>query len=137
MSGRPLYNMFADKPEMIGKPVKLYERSTAGWFDAKGRAHIRYHKTDILTFFDLRVDGFYRWVEINTGGWQTRSTKDRLNQFLPDYRVHQVKGEWFVRPNPLHDVLPFREGMRLPVKWKPFWTAHWGLGNTGCLESER
>jgi hypothetical protein len=137
MSGRPLYDMFADKPEMVGKPVKLYKRSTAGWIDAEGRAHIRYHKTDILTFFDLRADGFYYWVQINTGGWRTRSTKDRLHEFLKDYGIYQVKGEWFVQPYGLSQAMPFRDSMWLPVKWKPFWLPTWGASDRGLLERGR
>lgn len=34
-------------------------------------------------------------VWICDGGWQTRTTKDRLNA-LPGVRVHQAKGEWYL-----------------------------------------
>lgn len=45
---------------------------------------------------------------LQTGGWQTSTTKDRINQYSP-VRVYQRKYEWFVRINGRE--LPFMEGM--------------------------
>lgn len=47
-----------------------------------GAIAIRFHHTDILTF---RPDGS---VMINTGGWETVTTKERLNRYLPNYGIY-------------------------------------------------
>ena len=45
---------------------------------------------------------------LQTGGWQTVTTKDRINQYSP-VRVYQRKYEWFVKIN--NKEYPFMEGM--------------------------
>jgi len=45
---------------------------------------------------------------LQTGGWQTVTTKDRINQYSP-VRVYQRKYEWFVKIN--GKEFPFMEGM--------------------------
>ena len=45
---------------------------------------------------------------LQTGGWQTVTTKDRINQYSP-VRVYQRKYEWFVKIN--DKEYPFTEGM--------------------------
>jgi len=45
---------------------------------------------------------------LQTGGWQTVTTKDRINQYSP-VRVYQRKYEWFVRIN--GKEYPFMENM--------------------------
>ena len=57
------------------------------------------------------------WIELYDGGWQTATTKSRLNAVLsenglPGESVFQKNYEWFVR---LSDgtTIPFFSGMRL------------------------
>lgn len=45
---------------------------------------------------------------LQSGGWQTVTTKDRINQYSP-VRVYQRKYEWFVKIN--DKEYPFMEGM--------------------------
>ena len=45
---------------------------------------------------------------LQTGGWQTVTTKDRINQYSP-VRVYQRNYEWFVKLN--NKEYPFMEGM--------------------------
>lgn len=54
-----------------------------------GATVIRLHRTDIVQTY---VDGR---VKLNTGGWQTVTTKDRLNSFAP-CRIYSEKGVWLV-----------------------------------------
>jgi len=42
-----------------------------------GKIAVKYHATDVVTYFP---DGR---VRLNTGGWFTYTTKDRLNRFSP------------------------------------------------------
>jgi len=44
-------------------------------------------------------------VTLNSGGWQTSTTKDRINKYSP-VKVYQKKYQWF-----LSDGTPFQDGM--------------------------
>lgn len=55
-----------------------------------GAIAIRLHSTDILTYHD---DGS---VVFNSGGWQTVTTKQRMNEFGPQgWRVNSERGIWY------------------------------------------
>ena len=56
------------------------------------------------------------WMELFDGGYQSKTTKSRLNAILsafglPGEYVFQKKGEWFVQYNGF--PIPFFSGMRL------------------------
>lgn len=52
---------------------------------------IRLHQTDVVTF---HVNGT---ITLDTGGWHTVTTKDRMNTYLPgDLRVYSDRGSWFL-----------------------------------------
>jgi hypothetical protein len=51
---------------------------------------IRLHRTDVVTF---RPDGKFA---INSGGWQTRVTKNRINKYCRTIQVWALKGKWYV-----------------------------------------
>ena len=63
---------------------------------------IKLHSTYVVK---IRDDGTYT---LNSGGWQTVTTKDRINQYSP-VRVYQRKFEWFVNIN--GKEYPFIDGM--------------------------
>ena len=50
---------------------------------------IRLHRTDVVTF---RRDGS---CILNSDGWETRTTKDRMNKYAP-VSVYQVDSIWYV-----------------------------------------
>lgn len=57
------------------------------------------------------------WIELFDGGWQTVTTKSRLNAILsvhglPGEGVFQKKGQWFLNYAG-NGVIPFFSGMRL------------------------
>lgn len=54
-----------------------------------GSVDIILHNTRIVS---INADGTYR---LNSGGWHTHTTKDRMNRFSPA-RIYQHKFEWFV-----------------------------------------
>lgn len=73
-----------------------------------GKSSIRLHDTDILTFENGKVT-------LDSGGWQTVTTKQRLNRFLPSgYRITQKNFEWFVN-TPNGGKVAFSDGMTLAV----------------------
>ena len=51
---------------------------------------IRLHRTDIVTF---RPDGKFA---INSGGWNTRITKSRINKYCNTIRIWAKQGKWYV-----------------------------------------
>lgn len=51
---------------------------------------VRLHATDVVTIYS---DGSY---VLSSGGWQTVTTKDRMNGYAP-VRVSSVNREWFAR----------------------------------------
>jgi hypothetical protein len=52
---------------------------------------VKYHRTNIVVY----VPG---WMECYADGWETYTTKDRLNQLLPaGWSICQVKHRWYVR----------------------------------------
>ena len=65
---------------------------------------IKYHATDVVTY---HPDGS---MTLNTGGYQTYTTKDRFNRFTP-FRVHSIKGRWFVADD--SGSIPFVNGATL------------------------
>lgn len=50
---------------------------------------IRLHATDVLLFEPDKVT-------VQTGGWRTLTTKDRINSYAP-CTIYQAKGQWYWR----------------------------------------
>jgi hypothetical protein len=67
-----------------------------------GTVAIKLHNTYVIK---INPNGTYT---LNSGGWQTVTTKDRINQYSPR-RVYQRKYEWFVDIN--GKEYPFMDGM--------------------------
>jgi hypothetical protein len=68
---------------------------------------IRLHRTDVVTY---RPDGA---CILNTDGWQTRTTKDRINKYA-NVRVVQDNHKWFVYAPTQSSILskiPYRDYM--------------------------
>lgn len=72
-----------------------------------GLIEVVYHKTPVVGYLS------HGSIVLNTGGWLTVTTKDRINQLSP-IPVFNVKGEWFVTV--LHEgggrcITPYRDGI--------------------------
>lgn len=91
--------------QVVGKP-RVVDNNTFQYQRPDGSKVFRLHRTDIAV---NRPDG--KW-ELNTSGWKTPTTKDRLNNVTP-YRVHSDKGAWIVSDGAGRAV-PFHDGMVLP-----------------------
>lgn len=106
----------------IYKMVRLRGRSSVRWREwATGVDRIRYHNTDVLTLFD---DGT---VMLDSGGFRTVTTKERMNTYLPNgFGVWQDKGIWYVSQylgDGVHgSAVMFFDGMILPRDYEtPNW----------------
>lgn len=67
-----------------------------------GTVAIKLHNTYVVK---INPNGTYT---LNSGGWQTVTTKDRINQYSPK-KVYQRNFEWFVDIN--GKQFPFMDGM--------------------------
>jgi hypothetical protein len=68
---------------------------------------IRYHNTDIIIVEPTNI------IYLNNGGWDTPTTKDRLNQFLRCLGVHiyQKNYEWFISGE--NGTFPYQNGIEI------------------------
>lgn len=77
-----------------------------------GRVYaVRYHNTDIATFYPDDT------VELNTNGWDTTTTKRRLNELLNRHQVYIYQRDyvWYVQlgsyNNPNAETVEYYDGM--------------------------
>lgn len=71
---------------------------------------VLFHQTDIVRFY---ADGV---VRLSSGGWQTYTTKDRLNTFCP-WSIFQDKRVWYIAL-PGNPRTPFVDGMYINAEGK-------------------
>ena len=73
-----------------GTYIKCYNTHYAD--ESQWTVAVRYHGTSVVTY-----DGMGNCL-LNHGGWMTRTTKERINQYAPDgIQVFQKDFEWYVR----------------------------------------
>jgi len=81
---------------------KRVDHNTLEWMTAGGVRIIRLHTTDILYF---PCNGGF---SIDTGGFNTHTTRDRLNKFLPaPWGVFTKRGVIHLRNRETGDAVPF------------------------------
>ena len=86
--------------------AKIVKRNTFARVE-NGETIIRLHGTDIVT---KHADGS---VTLDSGGWKTVTTKDRMNDHLPGAaRLWQERGQWYVASEGKR--VPFYDGIRVP-----------------------
>ena len=78
--------------------------------------YVVYHKTAVVKFND-------DIITLNSGGWETKTTKDRMNQtavehYLP-YRVYQKYYEWYVIVE--DKIYPFIDGFTMKNGYSKGW----------------
>jgi len=105
--GRHVYDYDSANRFLDGKNSRKLAHNTLVHRDRPGDAiRVRYHNTDVVTY---HLGGS---IELNSGGYQTVTTKQRMNQLLPPgHGVYQHRHEWFVQtPNGSY---PFEDGATL------------------------
>jgi hypothetical protein len=74
----------------------------------QGMTSVVYHSTAVVQFNNDKI-------VLNSGGWETRTTKTRMNQASSQYNlgfeVYQVNYTWYVDYN--GETIPFADGMKL------------------------
>lgn len=65
------------------------------------------HYTEVLRFYPDNQ------IVLDSGGWQTYTTKNRINTYLPSpYYLLQKKSKWFIDDGK-EGLLPFKDNMSL------------------------
>jgi hypothetical protein len=94
-----LRNCYVDegtRPKIIAPNTVRYSQND--------QVRIRLHQTDIIVY---SKDG--KPCRLYTGGWQTVTTKDRLNRFMPGRgNIFSDRGVWYIARG-----VPFYEGIEL------------------------
>lgn len=75
--------------------------NTYAYIEYDGSVSIALHGTVVVRLFENGL------VQLNSGGWRTSTTKDRINKYSP-VGVYQKNYEWF-----LSDGRPFEDKMVL------------------------
>jgi hypothetical protein len=73
---------------------------------------VKLHNTDIIKVFNDNT------FELNTGGWQTVTTKARLKEFTPA-RISQERGIWYLYSVGYSDRIPFYDGIKIDSSGQP------------------
>lgn len=92
---------------------RVVARNTWRYRTADGIEHVRLHGTDVVEFLPKGR------IRLNSGGWKTVTTKDRINSFSP-YQVYSNRGTWMVYPprDSGWEPVAFFDGMILPDAFK-------------------
>lgn len=89
-------------------------------YDENGYTHVKYHQTNVVSFNEDEII-------LRSGGWQTNTTKLRINQTSNQFGlgigIKQHKWQWFIMFKELgknyhwiEDEEPFHDGIRLVRK---------------------
>lgn len=91
----------------MGQTQKISMNNTSIWYGV-GFTSVTLHNTEIVRFSSLKIF-------LDSGGYQTHTTKTRMNQVSNQerlgYRVFQKDFEWFVDFR--GETIPFKDGMVL------------------------
>jgi hypothetical protein len=92
-------------PEAVN--VKRVANNTLYYELPNGARCWNLHDTRIVEI----VDGY---IILNSGGYQTQTTKERLNRYVPDgWYLYQEKSQWYLRI--AGDTIPYYDGITLPL----------------------
>jgi len=94
---------------------KIKENNTLLIHYADNTNAIRLHNTDVVTV-NKRPFPLCNTITLNSGGWKTRTTKDRINKYTPqNYEVIQRNKKWYVIDRYQDLEIPFYDGITLQV----------------------
>jgi hypothetical protein len=105
---------------------KVIARNTVRYTRPDGAVAVRLHSTDVVTTFP---DGS---IILDSGGWKTLTTKDRLRYALPTgWAVYSDKGVWYVQ-TPAGEFV-WQDGARFRANGKPVGK----LANVALINQQR
>lgn len=90
-----------NKPQMRKIGNNTYKIETADGYK------IRLHDTDIIEVVGDKMI-------LNSGGWQTHTTKERINKYIKSgYRITQKQFNWFLNNTIDNTITPFADGIEI------------------------
>lgn len=87
---------------------------------------IKFHSTDVVTYHWM--GGWGERISLDTGGWLTATTKNRINRYLPDQlKIISSRGRWLLqlREDSLGSPIthPYNDGIRI------YFSGIWSIQN--------
>lgn len=98
------YALIAGKNNRKNRKI---DNNTRGYIEYDNSVSIELHSTKVVVLYPNGL------VKLQTGGWMTPTTKDRMNKYSPVY-VQQRNHEWYVkirREDGGRDEFEFMENM--------------------------
>lgn len=93
------------------KAARQTARNTLDYTDPDGTRRVRLHDTDVVT---IAPNGT---ITLDSGGWKTVTTKDRMNSALPAGWIVYANRGWFVRTPA--GTFPYADGAKFKPDGKP------------------
>lgn len=93
------------------KAAKFVKRNTLRIIYNDGRRAIRLHDTDIITEYPDSSS-----FKLDSGGWRTKTTANRINSFIPTGTLFEFRGRWLLMLGGPDDPYEFKDGMTIRVK---------------------
>ena len=87
---------------------KFVANNTVEYFTECGRRVIRLHDTDIITFMQPKDT-----IHLNTDGWKTPTTKDRMNNFGKGFTIWQDKRRWWISTSGWENKSLYYDGIQI------------------------
>lgn len=88
-SAEPVVNWKSAVERLGSKDRVKLDRNTYLERRADDKIAVRYHETDVVTYTPL-------WIELDSGGWHTVSTMDRMRNHIPgDIRSDKYGWHWY------------------------------------------
>lgn len=98
------YCVIVKDPETPERKGKTVAHKTKLFTEEDGSYIVQYHATEVFKY-----DAKAKTYTLNSGGWKTKTTKERINQYLAPGFISQKNFEWTVHFN--GDSIPFEDGM--------------------------
>lgn len=95
------------KQNTISKTKNVYGKVATKQIFYNDGFGIKYHDTEVIKIVDTVIT-------LNSGGWFSKTTKDRINQYLPEwFNLFQNKGFWYLKTP--KDNYAFFDGMKIDI----------------------
>ncbi len=81
------------------------------------KTHVRLHGNLIAIITDIKTDSWQRNdIELSSCGWETVTTKSRLNALLAytPWKIVQKNYQWFIHSSMTDQIMPFYDEVKLP-----------------------
>jgi hypothetical protein len=92
--------------------VKVIANNTFKIEYQDGSVAIRLHDTDVITFVDFDNANDFKYFVLDSGGWRTNTTRDRMHHWMPEgMRIFSTNGLWYVKTD--KGVFDYFDGMKI------------------------